>query len=296
MASIRIDDLKKYFGNNRAVDGISIEVGKGEIFGFLGPNGAGNPTTIRCMMNFIHPLAGSISILGKDAQKDYVEIKKHTGYLSSNAHLYSNWDGQTHIDFVKRFNGRRDKSGQLVRQFGLDTKTKTRYLSTGNKQKLAIILAFMTEPEVVILDEPTQGLDPLLQNEVYELLHETAASGSTVFMSSHNLAEVARISSRVGIIKQGKMDASQSIISLKEKKLNIINAQFEQPVDKHEFLDENTELIKEFTAGLLLRVKGDINPALARLGKHRIAHIEISQPSLEDIFLEYYSNQEEQSC
>jgi len=112
-------------------------------------------------------------------------------------------------------------------------------------------------------------------------------------MSSHNLAEVERVCSRVGIIKQGKMVASQSITSLKEKKLNIINAQFEQPVDKHEFLDENTELIKEFTAGLLLRVKGDINPALARLGKHRIAHIEISQPSLEDIFLEYYSNQEE---
>ncbi len=293
MAAIEINNLKKYFGHIKAVDGISIEVEKGVLFGFLGPNGAGKTTTIRCMMNFLHPLAGSITILGKDAQKDYVELKKQIGYLSSNSHLYGDWDGQTHIDFIRRFYKHKDKSDQLVRRFGLDTKIKSKYLSSGNKQKLSLVLAFMTEPEMIILDEPTQGLDPLLQNEVYELLQELAQQGSTVFMSSHNLAEVERVCGRVGIIKKGKMVASQSIAVLKEKKLNIINAQFEEPVDKQEFLDENTELIKEFTNGLLLRVKGDINPALARLGKHRLTHIEISQPSLEDIFLEYYSNSEE---
>ncbi len=292
MVAIKIENLKKYFGKIKAVDGISIEVDKGAIFGFLGPNGAGKTTTIRCMMNFIYPREGSITILDKDARQDSVELKNSIGYLSSNANLYPNWDGQTHIEFVRRFN-HKDKSSDLVRRFGLDTGKKVRYLSTGNKQKLNLVLAFMNEPDILILDEPTQGLDPLLQSEVYELLYEFSQRGSTVFMSSHNLAEVERVCNQMGIIKKGKMVASQSIAALKDKKINIINAHFGQPVDREEFLDESTELVREFSNGLLLKVKGDINPVIGKLGKYNLTHIEISQPSLEDVFMEYYSNSEQ---
>ncbi|MBN1370195.1 MAG: ABC transporter ATP-binding protein [Dehalococcoidaceae bacterium] len=292
MAAIKIENLKKYFGNIKAVDGISIEVEKGILFGFLGPNGAGKTTTIRCMMDFIRPMEGSVTILSKDARRDSVELKRKIGYLSGNTRLYDNWDGQTHIDFIKRFYNGEDKSASLVDRLGLDTGKKARHLSSGNRQKLSLILTFMTDPEILILDEPTLGLDPLLQNEVYELLYEFAQNGSTVFMSSHNLAEVERVCSRVGIIKKGKMVASQSIAALKEKKIYIINAHFGQPVNPQEFLDENTELVKELTDGLLLKVKGDINPAIRKLGNYNLAHVEISQPSLEDIFMEYYSNSE----
>ncbi|MDD5486971.1 MAG: ABC transporter ATP-binding protein [Dehalococcoidales bacterium] len=289
LTAIRIENLKKHFGSVKAVDGISIEVGKGALFGFLGPNGAGKTTTIRCMMNFIHPLEGSVSILGKDAQNDYVELKKRIGYLSGSTQLYRNWDGQTHIDYIRRFDGADDIAQNLIRRFNLNVKTKVKYLSSGNIQKLGIVLAFMKKPEVLILDEPTRALDPLLQNEVYELLQEFAANGSTIFMSSHNLAEVERICSQAGIIKNGKMVALQSISALKEKRLNLVDVRFEQPVSKECFTDENTEVLKEFADGFLLKVKGDITPVIVRLADCRIAHITISQPSLEDIFMEYYS-------
>ncbi|MFP4642160.1 MAG: ABC transporter ATP-binding protein [Dehalococcoidia bacterium] len=293
MAAIEVSNLRKYFGKTKAVDGVSFAVEKGDMFGFLGPNGAGKTTAIRCMMDFIRPLEGSITILGMDAQKDSVAVKKEIGYLPGNVHLYGKWTGQTHIDFVRQLSGGKDISQDLMRRLGFDPTVKTKHLSSGNKQKLGLILAFMTNPEVLMLDEPTLGLDPLLQNEVYELLDELTRSGSTVFMSSHNLAEVDRVCSQVGIIKKGKMVATESITALKEKKINVINAHFDHPVNKDDFVDENTELVKEFTNGLMLRVKGDINPVIGKLSNHTLTNIEISQPSLEDIFMEYYSDSEE---
>ena len=150
----------------------------------------------------------------------------------------------------------------------------------------------MLEPEVLILDEPTLGLDPLLQNEIYELLGEMTRSGSTVFMSSHNLAEVDRVCSRVGIIKKGKIVAMESIASLKEKKINTVHAYFAHPVDSSEFTDEHTELVSEFTNGLILKVKGDVNPLIQRLSRHTLRDLDIAQASLEDIFMEYYEKEQ----
>lgn len=291
MSVIEVKNLKKYFGKTKAVDGISVSVENGEIFGFLGPNGSGKTTTIRCMMDFIRPQGGSINILGKDAQKDSVELKKKVGYLSGDVRLYSKWTGQTHIDFVRQLNGGKDLSQELIQRLDFDPTVKTKQLSSGNKQKLGIILAFMLKPEVLILDEPTLGLDPLLQNEIYEFLSEISQNGSTVFMSSHDLAEVDRVCSRVGIIKKGKMVAMESIATLKERKINTVNAYFTHPVNKEEFLDENTELVKEFTNGLILKVKGDVNPLIKRLSSYTLRDIDISQVSLEDIFMEYYEKE-----
>ena len=291
MPVIEVENLKKYYGSTKAVDGVSFSIEKGEIFGFLGPNGAGKTTTIRCMMDFIRPMEGSIHILGKNAQKDSVELKRKIGYLSGDVRLYDKWTGQMHIDFIRRLNGGANFSEDLFRRLDFNPTVKAKQLSSGNKQKLGIIIAFMLKPELLILDEPTLGLDPLLQNEIYDLLDEMTKDGSTIFMSSHNLAEVDRICNRVGIIKKGKMAATESIAALKEKKINTVHAYFDRPVRGDEFVDENTEIVKEVTNGLILKVKGDVNPLIKRLGGHVLMDIDISQASLEDIFMEYYEKE-----
>jgi ABC-2 type transport system ATP-binding protein len=289
MPAIEVQNLSKHFGHTKAVDGISFSVEKGEIFGFLGPNGAGKTTTIRCMMDFIRPTGGSIAILGKDAQKDAVELKKHIGYLSGYVHLYGKWTGQDHIDFIKKLNGKHDQSAQLIERMGLDPSLKTKQLSSGNRQKLGIIMALMTDPEILILDEPTNALDPLLQREVYKLLLEAQTKGTTIFMSSHNLAEVDHVCSRVGVIRHGKMVAVEKIHEMKHKRIYTVRvkitgahnpADFKMAGVESEATDENGELI--------LHVKGDLDPLIKKLAKYTVHDLEIEHATLEDIFMEYY--------
>lgn len=288
MSVIEVNNLKKHFGDTKAVDGISFNVEKGEIFGFLGPNGAGKTTTIRCMMDFIRPTDGSISILGKNAQKDTVELKSKIGYLSETARLYKKWTGQMHIDFLAKLNGNKKLAETLVKRFDFDPTIKSKRLSSGNKRKLGLILTFMHEPDVIILDEPTVALDPLLQHSVYELLEEASQRGATVFMSSHNMNEVERVCGRIGIIKNGKMAAVESIKSIKEKLVYTVTVYFKEPVDKKELAGNGVEVTKELPNGFALSVKGDINALIDRIEKFDLEDIEIHHASLEDIFLEYY--------
>lgn len=217
MNVIEVKNFTKYFGKTKAVNDISFSVQKGEIFGFLGPNGAGKTTTIRSMMDFIRPTGGHIAILGLDAQKNSVELKRKVGYLSGELRLYKKWTGQDHIDFVKNLHGGEVIAKEISERFDFDPSLKVKSLSSGNRQKLGIVMAFMTQPELLIMDEPTNALDPLLQNEMYELIEEVTQNGTTVFMSSHNLAEVDRVCSRVAIIKEGKIVATESIKNLKKK-------------------------------------------------------------------------------
>ncbi len=288
MSVIEVKNLKKYFGKTKAVDDVSFSVEQGEIFGFLGPNGAGKTTTIRCMMDFIRPTGGSIAILGKDAQKDSVELKKKIGYLSGELKLYKKWTGQDHIDFVKSLNGDHDMAKEICDRFGFNPALKVKSLSSGNRQKLGIVMAFMTKPAVLIMDEPTNALDPLLQNTMYELIEEVAKQGTTVFMSSHNLAEVDRVCSRVGIIKKGKMVATESIKNLKEKRLYTITAFFKGAFDRQAFAMDNVQVTKEINEGLILSAKGDINPLVKKLSEFNLRDLQIEHASLEDIFLEFY--------
>jgi len=288
MSIIEIKNLKKYFGKTKAVDDISLNVEKGEIFGFLGPNGAGKTTTIRAMMDFIRPTDGEIKILGLDAQKDTVELKKKIGYLSGELRLYKKWTGKDHINFVKNLHGDGDIAQDIAKRFGFDPSLKVKSLSSGNRQKLGIVMAFMTKPELLIMDEPTSGLDPLLQNEMYELIEEVTKQGTTVFMSSHNLSEVDRVCSRVGIIKQGKMVTTESIKNLKEKRLYTITAYFKDKFDKNDFDIENVEIKKEIAEGLIMSAKGDINELVKKLSEYNLRDLRIEHASLEDIFLEFY--------
>ncbi|MDP3965084.1 MAG: ABC transporter ATP-binding protein [bacterium] len=288
MNAIEVHDLSKHFGAVKAVDGISFEVAPGEIFGFLGPNGAGKTTTIRTMMDFMRPTSGAISILGKDSVKDSVELKKRIGYLSGYVRLYDKWTGQEHIDFVRSMNARSDKADELVSRLDFNPRMKTKQLSSGNRQKLGIIMAFMLQPELLILDEPTTGLDPLLQNTVYQLLHESTQRGATVFVSSHNLAEVDKICDRVGIIRQGKMVAIESINSLKEKRLHQAEIYFQSPYKIEDFQDPTITVIKQMEKTLMLNVSGDLDPLIRALAKYDLQNLRITQASLDDIFLEFY--------
>ncbi len=290
MSAIEIKNLKKYFNKTKAVDDISLTVEKGEIFGFLGPNGAGKTTTIRTMMDFIRPTNGSISMLGMDAQKDAVELKKKIGYLSGYVRLYPKWTGQTHIDFVKSLNGDNDISKELIKRFDFDPTIKTKKLSSGNRQKLGIIMAFMTKPELLIMDEPTNALDPLLQNEVYEMLGEVTKHRSTVFMSSHNLAEVDKVCHRVGIIRKGKMAAMESINSLKAKRIYSITVRFEDKIPAKNLVLDGLSVKKEIMGGYILNYKGDVNKLVGYMKEKKLNDIQIEHASLEDIFLEYYEN------
>lgn len=288
MNVIEVQNLVKHFDRTKAVDDISFQVEKGEIFGFLGPNGAGKTTTIRCMMDFIRPTAGKITILGKDAQIDSVPLKGGIGYLSDTMHLYDSWTGKMHIEFMAQTKRHKEVAAALAQHFNFNTTKKTKKLSSGNRQKLGIILAVMHEPEVLVLDEPTSALDPLLQNTIYRLLRELREKGTTIFMSSHNLGEVERICTRVGIIKEGKMVAIESVKKLKQKMIYSVQIFSQKPIDKERLAVKGVEITKEFPRGVMLTVRGDINPLIERLNGLPLEDIEIKHASLEEIFLEYY--------
>lgn len=288
MTIIEVKNLTKHFGQVKAVDGISFNVEKSEIFGFLGPNGAGKTTTIRCLMDFIRPTAGNCFISGLDCQKDSVRIKEKIGYLAGDVKLNDSWTGNDHLRLAKKLNGQSEIIDDLLQKFEFNPKLKIKTLSTGNKQKLGIILALMSKPEVLILDEPTVGLDPLLQNVFYQYLYSFKEKGCTVFMSSHNLAEVEKVCSRVAIIRQGRIAATENVRSLKEKRLYYIDVWFADGYDKADFNFDGVNITKEYREGLKLTVKGDISPILKLLSQHQIKNIEITRATLEDIFLEFY--------
>jgi len=285
---IEIKNLTKYYGKARGVDNLNLEVNRGEVFGFLGPNGAGKTTAIRCLMDFIRPDKGNIKIFGQDAHKNSVILKKDIGYLSDEVYLYDSWTGKKHIGFIQKLNGKNNIARQLVKRLKFDADKKAKNLSTGNRQKLGVILAFMFQPKLLILDEPTKGLDPLLQNTLYELIDERIAKGATVLMSSHNLAEVDRICDRVGIIKDGKMIAVEDIVELKSKRLYSVRIYFAGSFNKKDFINQDMEVIKELRGGLMIKIRGDINHLIARLSRHKVKDMEISPSSLEEIFLEFY--------
>lgn len=288
MKSIEITNLRKHFGATKAVDNISLAVEPGEIFGFLGPNGAGKTTTIRCLMDFIRPTSGQVRLLGQDNRQAAVELKHRIGYLSGYVRLYDKWTGWDHVRFFQKFNGRADSSEEMIRRLDFDPSKKAGQLSSGNRQKLGILLALMHEPELLILDETTTGLDPLLQNEIYKLLRERVEKGATVFFSSHNLPEVEKICTRVGIIRQGKMVAVQSIDELKEKKVYHIHAHAAGGFDRSKFNQPNVSFLESPANELSLEVRGDVSGVIRALGLYQLSDLSIEHAPLEQIFLEYY--------
>lgn len=290
---IVIKNFKKYFGKLHAVDGIDLTVRQGEILGFLGPNGAGKSTTIRCLMGFNKPTDGTITVFGHNMATDSVAAKQMIGYLPGNVKLYDGWTGWEHIRFYESVRGKSDNLISLIKRFDFNPNAKFRHLSSGNKQKLGLILALMHNPKLIVMDEPTVGLDPLLQNEIYKVLMEMRDNGATIFISSHNLPEVERLCDRVAIIKNGKLVAVENIKDLGDKKLHKIEVRFGDKFDASEFTMAGVDRVEQVADGLFITVSGDLNPILRKIAGHQILDFEISHASLEDVFMKFYEGEQQ---
>lgn len=289
MKALEIKNLKKYFGRVKAVDGISFEIDEGEIFGFLGPNGAGKTTTIRCLMDFIRPDVGEINILGLDAQENSVELKTKVGYLASEPRLYDDWTGKEHIDLINGIRGKKDHSAELIEKLGADINTKIKNLSTGNRRKISLILALTHDPQLVIMDEPTIGLDPLLKNTMYEVLLEMSEKGKTIFMSSHDLSEVERVCTRAAIIREGKLAAVENIGKLNAKRLYHIWIKLDPEKELMNLSKiSGVEVESETPSEATFSVAGDIDPVIKFLAKAKIDDVKIEHAGLEETFMKFY--------
>ena len=295
--AIHTKDLTKFYGSFQALHGVDLSVQRGEIFGFLGPNGAGKTTTIRCLLDLIHRDGGEVTVLGIDPSADPVAVRRSVGYMPGELHL----DGSlTPEALLRYFNELRHGAAdwthvrQLAWRLGLELKRPIRNLSHGNKQKVGIVQALMHKPELIIMDEPTQGLDPMMANEVLRLLKELQAAGSTVFFSSHIMNEVESIAHRVGIIRDGRIVEVADPKTLGKRALNRVRVRFQQPVDGSELSKVSgvTVLSQDNAHFVQLQVEGTMDALIKALAKLPVSDFETERPSLEEAFLAYYDDME----
>jgi len=293
---IRTEDLTKYYGKVRALEALDLEIRAGEVFGFLGPNGAGKTTTIRTMMDEIRPTRGRASILGMDTHEKSVEIRRHIGYLPGDLAMYPGLTGQDTLRYFANLRGGVDWSRveALRVRFDMDLSRKIGDLSSGNRQKVGLIQAFMNKPDVLIFDEPSTGLDPLIQRELQKMMREMADEGCTVFLSSHTLSEVQRVADRVGIIRHGRLVTVESVSTLRSKARRRVEFELDARADPEVFeavpgasdVDvENHRVSMSFDGdmGVLLKAATD---------HYSVVDISSQEADLEEIFLTYYRDEE----
>jgi ABC-2 type transport system ATP-binding protein len=291
--ALTIRGLTKSYGKVRALRGLDLEVRRGEVLGFLGPNGAGKTTTIRCLLDLIRPDGGTARVLGIDPQQDPVAVRARTGYLPGELNLESNLKVEAALRYFSGLRGNRvDWSfvRQLARRLELDLSMPIKNLSKGNKQKVGLVQALMARPELLLLDEPTAGLDPLMQQEVYKLLREAQAAGTTVFFSSHIIGEVEALAERVAIIRQGVVVEEAEPARLVSMALRRVRVRFRQAVDAAPLaaLAGVALLGKSNGREVTLQVEGEMDPLVKALAAFPVSDLTTEQPSLEEIFLAYY--------
>lgn len=294
--AIRTEGLTKHYGKVRALETLDLEIVKGEVFGFLGPNGAGKTTTIRTMMDEIRPTAGSATILGMDTHAKSLEIRSHIGYLPGDLAIYPNLTGHDTISYFANLRGGVDRAyvGELADRLDADLSKKVGDLSSGNRQKVGLIQAFMNKPEVIIMDEPSSGLDPLVQRELQKMMREVAEQGSTVFLSSHTLSEVQRVADRVGIIRHGHLVAMESVHALRAKAMRQVELELDAPADVAVFeAVAGVSDVKAQNNHVLMTFGGDMGVLLKAVeGRYSIVDISTQSADLEEIFLTYYQDEE----
>jgi ABC-2 type transport system ATP-binding protein len=281
--------LTKQYGSRRGIVDVTFAVAEGEAFGFLGPNGAGKTTTIRCLMGFLRPTRGAVRLFGEDAFATAPLIHRNVAYLGSDPAFLGELTGADLMDYLARLRGLPRRAwGPLAERLELDPTVRIRKLSHGNRQKIGVVAAFMGREPLLVLDEPTNGLDPLMQREFLALLAEARADGRTVFLSSHNLVEVERACDRVAIIRDGRVVEISSVGELLGSHWRSINLVLVEPVDPRDFDLPNVEVAAITGREAHLMVRGDINPLLERIAARRVADIAITTPDVEDLFLRSY--------
>lgn len=288
---LKIESFTKIYGETSAVQDLSLEVSEGEIYGFLGPNGAGKTTTIRSTLNFIYPTKGKISVFGMDSVSDSVEIKKNIGYLAGDISLYENMDGLKLFQYLTKLGKSSDWNyiHQLSERFEAVLDRRIGSLSKGNRQKIGLIQAFMHKPKLLILDEPTSGLDPLMKQSFYDLVLDARNSGTTIFVSSHDLTEVQKICDKVSFIKTGKLVASENIKNNMDINLRRYEAEFRSAPDEDIFkgIPNVTDVDRQGTR-LTFTITGDVAAALSAVVLYHPVDLREEDTNLEDLFMKYY--------
>ena len=290
-AVIQTEGLTKYYGKKLGISEVNIRIRAGEVFGYLGPNGAGKTTTIRILMDFIRADRGQALIFGLDSTQSAPAIHRRVGYLPGDLTLYENMTVKEMFEFFTRLRNGVDQIWieKLADRFQCDLSHPIRTLSQGNKQKVGIIQAFMHRPELLILDEPTRGLDPLVRGEFYNLVRESRKEGCTVFLSSHVLPEVERVCDRVGIIRSGRIVAVEDVDELKKRSVRQVEVEFVRPVARDALASiDGLEIINMTENRAICRITGTMDPLIKRLGRYEILDISSQNPGLEEIFLTYY--------
>ena len=285
--------LLKSYGSVQALRGVDLEVQRGEIFGFLGPNGAGKTTTIRCLLDLIRPNGGTIRVLGIDPQADPVVVRRRSGYLPGELSMEDGLKVEGQLRYCNDLRANKIDWGhlrQLAQRLELDLTMPIKNLSKGNKQKVGVVQALMHRPELMLLDEPTAGLDPLMQQEVYRLLREAQADGATVFFSSHIISEVEALADRVAIIREGVIVEEAEPSQLVSMVMRRVWVRFREAVDPTPLAEvEGITLLSQGNGVRAhLQVEGEMDGLIKALAAFPVSDFEIERPSLEEVFLAYY--------
>ena len=293
---IHTDKLSKSFGEIKAVVEVDLDVRPGEIFGYLGPNGAGKSTTIRMLLDHIRPTRGTAMVIGLDARRDSVEIKRHIGYLPGEFALYDHMTGRAMLQYFANLRGGVNWQyvDDLTTRLDVELDRRFSHLSRGNKQKVGLLQALMHKPKLVILDEPTSGLDPLIQHEFYEILDEVKAEGRTVFFSSHVLPEVQRVSDRVGIIRKGRLVAVEDVNTLIDcATLHRFEIEFTSDVSESDFQNiPGASDVQVKGRALTVSITGSPDALIKAVARREVVKLVTREASLDDIFLTFYSEDE----
>lgn len=289
MLAIETCNLTKDYGKSRGVIDINLKVNEGEFYGFIGPNGAGKSTTIRLLFNFIYPTSGSAKIFGKDCVKESKDIKEEVGFVPSEVNYYKNMKVSDILNYAQSFKSEKDmdRLEELCEIFEVEKNKLVGELSLGNRKKVAIIQASLNRPRLLILDEPTNGLDPLMQKKLFEILVEENKKGTTIFFSSHNLTEVQRFCHRVAIIREGKLVEVKKVDELLG--VNVSKVTISSKDDLKDLLkNKHIANITQEADAVSFLYNGDINILIKELCSIKIKELKIEEPALEDTFMSYY--------
>jgi ABC-2 type transport system ATP-binding protein len=289
-AAIETHALGKRYGRHTALVDLDLRVERGEVFGFIGPNGAGKTTTIRLLLDLIRPSAGTARVLGLDARRDGVEVRRRVGYLPGDLALYEDLTAAEQLAYLARLRGLPGLDVRaLAERLSLDLHRPIRALSRGNRQKVGLAQAFMHDPELLILDEPTSGLDPLIQHEFAAMVGEARERGRTVFLSSHVLGDVERLADRVGLLRDGRLVLVDDVGALKARVTRRIELHFETPPPDGAFAGlPGVEAVEQAGDRVALTVSGPVDLVIKRAAAFHTLTLTSHEPDLEDIFLQLY--------
>ena len=290
---VQTSGLGKRYGSFWALRDLDLRIEPGEVFGYLGPNGAGKTTTLRLLMGLLRPTTGSALVCGHDAWADSVAVRRRVGYLSGEGGIYPRLTGEQHLEFLGSLRGLRHhgRARELAERFDLDLSRRGGELSRGNRQKLALVLAMMAPVDLLVLDEPTNGLDPMAQQEFKRCVREQAQAGGAVLLSSHVLAEVQRVADRVAVLRQGRLVAVEGLEALRARSLHHIRATLATPVDPAEFAA--VEGVRDLSVqghDLVCKApEASLDGVVKALSRHRLRDLTCTEAELEEAFLGYYT-------